>query len=127
MYFKLNLDSIGDPDMYLGSKVGSVKPENGGWAWALIPSQYVQESCQNVQKYLEKNLGRRWKLPSTKQVPNLFTMGYTPELYVSTVIDPSSVSYYQFQMGVLRWMFELGWVDINTEVSMLASCLYLPR
>ena len=54
-------------------------------------------------------------------------MGYTPELYESTVIDPSLASYYHSQIVVLRWMVELGRVDINTEVLMLTSCLDLPQ
>ena len=54
-------------------------------------------------------------------------MIYAPELDASTVLDPSLMSYYQYQIGFLIWMVELGRVDINTEVSMLASCLVLPR
>ena len=36
-------------------------------------------------------------------------------------------AYYQSLIGVVRWMVELGRVDICTEVSMLSSCLALPR
>ena len=61
--FKLKPDSFGEPDMYLGAKVRLTKLENGLWAWALIPSQYVHESCRNVQKYVKENLGGRCKLP----------------------------------------------------------------
>ena len=53
-------------------------------------------------------------------------MGYAPELDSYAVLDTSLAFYYQSQIGVLRWMVDLGWVDINTEVSMLASCLGLP-
>ena len=48
-------------------------------------------------------------------------MGYAPELDAYHVFDPLLASYYQSQIGVLRWMVELGRVDINTEVSMLDS------
>ena len=54
-------------------------------------------------------------------------MGCAPELSASPVIDPSLASYYQSQIGVLIWMVDLGWVDINSEVSMLDSFLYLPQ
>ena len=50
-------------------------------------------------------------------------MGYAPELDESPILDPSLVSYHQSQIGVFRWMVELGQLDINTEVLMLASCL----
>ena len=111
--------------MYLGAKVRPTRLENGVWSWALSPSQYVQESCRDFQKYVKENLGGIWKLP--KQTPKPFTMGYIPELDASTVLDPSLESFYKYQIGVLRWMVELGRVDINTEVSMLASCLAIPQ
>ena len=72
--------------MYLGAKLWPMKLEKGVWAWVLSPSQYVQEICWNVQKYVKENLGVRWKLP--KQTPNPFTMGYAPELYASPMLDP---------------------------------------
>ena len=49
-YFKLKPDSVGETDMYLGVKARPMKLDNGVWAWALIPSHYIQESCWNVQK-----------------------------------------------------------------------------
>ena len=75
---------------------------------------------------MKNNIGGIWKLPSPNQAPNPFEMGYAPELYASPVLDPSLVSYYQYQIGVLRLMVELGMVDINTDVSMMASFLALP-
>ena len=90
--------------------------ENGVWAWYLSLSYYFQGSCRNVQKY---ESGVRWKLPN--QTPNPFSMVYAPELDTYPVIVPSLVYYYQYQIVVLRWMVELGQVDINTEVSMLDS------
>ena len=53
-------------------------------------------------------------------------MGYAPELDAYHVFDPSLASYYQYQIGGMRWMVEICQVDINTEVSMLASFLDLP-
>ena len=52
----------------------------------------------------------------------------TPEeLDVSELLGPEDATYYQSQIGVLRWMIELGRVDIITEVSLLASQLAQPR
>jgi hypothetical protein len=42
-------------------------------------------------------------------------------------LGPEDATYYMSQIGVLRWMVELGRVDIITEVSMLASQLAFPR
>ena len=105
-YFKLKPDSVGEPDIYLVSKVRLIKLENGVWAWELNPSQYVQESCRNVHNDVKDNLCGIWKSP--KQAPNPFAMGYTPEFYASTVLDTSLASYYKSQKGFLIWMVELG-------------------
>ena len=78
-----------------------------------------------MEKYLEENLSARWKLPSRAENP--FVIGYSPELDDSPELDPSLSSYYQSQIGILRWMVELGRVDMMTEVSMLASHLAMPR
>ena len=101
-YFKLKPDSIGDPDMYLESKVRPTKLDNGVWAWALSPSQDIQEILRKIQNDANKNTGGRWKFPSTKHAPNPFEMVYSPGLDSSPVIDPLLASYYQSQIGVLR-------------------------
>ncbi len=54
-------------------------------------------------------------------------MGYVPELDVTPELNNEMASIYQSQIGVLRWMVELGWTDINMEVSMLASQLAVQR
>jgi hypothetical protein len=46
---------------------------------------------------------------------------------VSTPLDPECSSFFMHLIGVMRWMVELGRVDIATEVSMLSSYLALPR
>jgi hypothetical protein len=54
-------------------------------------------------------------------------MSYEPELDESTPLDPDAASYFQTIIGVMRWMVEIGRVDIATEVSLLSSHLAYPR
>jgi hypothetical protein len=54
-------------------------------------------------------------------------MAYRPELEVTTELEPIEAAYYQSLVGVLRWMVELGRVDICLECSMMLSHLALPR
>ena len=42
-------------------------------------------------------------------------------------LGPDDLSYYQQQIGILRWMVELGRIDICTEISMLAAYTASPR
>ena len=53
-------------------------------------------------------------------------MNYEPELDQSAPLDPELASFYQSIIGVMRWMVELGCVDITTEVSLLSSYLAYP-
>lgn len=48
-----------------------------------------------------------------------------PELDVSPELDPDDASHYQSLIGILRWIVELGRIDICCEVSMLSSHLAL--
>ena len=52
---------------------------------------------------------------------------YWPELDVSPELEPAEASYYQSLIGVLRWIMELGRVDICLEVSMMSLHLTLQR
>ena len=91
-YFSLKPGSLGDPDIYLGAKIRKMRMHNGVWAWAISPTKYVHQSVKNVEKYLEENLGGRYKLPAKAENP--FLMGYSPELDESPTLNPSLASYY---------------------------------
>ena len=62
-----------------------------------------------------------------KKVINPFDSEYDTLMGLSAEMGPILLNYYQTQIGVLRWMVELGRIDIITEVYMLASQLVLPR
>jgi hypothetical protein len=52
---------------------------------------------------------------------------YHPELDASPLLNADKATYYQSQLGILRWIVELGRIDIATKVSMLAAHNALPR
>ncbi len=55
------------------------------------------------------------------------TPGYRPELDVSPLLDEDQASYYMSLIGILRWMVELGCIDICVNVSLLSSFMAQPR
>ena len=124
-YFELKEESVGPPSLYLGGRVRKVVLENGAEAWAFSSSQYVQAAVKNVEDYLAKDENKRWSLPSKADTP--MKSNYRAELDVSAELSPGDASYYQSLIGVLRWIVELGRVDICLEVSILSSHLALPR
>ena len=124
-YFELKEESVGHPTLYLGGRVHKVTMENGVEAWAFSASQYIQSTVRNVEEYLKKRGDGRWSLPAKAETPIQST--YHPELDESPELDAEDALYYQSLIGVLRWIVELGRVDICLEVSMLSSHLALPR
>ena len=58
---------------------------------------------------------------------NPFPADSDPDLDTTAELDEEQATYYQSQIGILRWIVELGRVDIATEVSLLASPVALPR
>jgi hypothetical protein len=80
---------------------------------------------KNVEDYIEKQSDPRWKLPAKAETP--MQTSYRPELDVSPELEPQEAAYYQSLIGILRWIVELGRVDICLEVSMMSSHLALPR
>jgi hypothetical protein len=116
-YCKMKNDSVGDPNIYLGSKLRKVVLSNGVHAWMISPTKYIREAINNVARHLEREYGS--KLP--KRVSGPLPTNYRPEVDITPELK--ELSYYQSQIGVLRWMVELGRIDIVTDVSSLASCL----
>jgi hypothetical protein len=49
-YFKMKEDSIGDPDIYLGSKLRKMVTPNQVEAWMISPAKYIGEAVKTVGK-----------------------------------------------------------------------------
>eukprot|EP00804_Cyclotella_cryptica_P009986 CCRYP_015410-RA/>CCRYP_015410-RA protein AED:0.07 eAED:-0.02 QI:0/0/0/0.66/0.5/0.66/3/0/553 len=124
-FLPLQPNSVGPPEMYLDAKLKRKAFEDGTLAWGLSPAKYVQQAVKNVETYLKTNLEGRFSLP--KRGDNPFPCDYAPEEDVTPLLEPAVATYYMQLIGVLRWMCELGWIDICTEVSMLSSFAVMPR
>jgi hypothetical protein len=107
----------------LGCKLRKQTLTNGVEAWVQSPSKYIQEAVKNGEEYFKT----KYNLRLTNKVTSPFPAGYRPELDVTEALDEEEATYYQSQIEILRWMVEIGRVDIVTGVSLLASQLTLPR
>ena len=94
--------------------------ENGIKACSLFSLQYVQTAVQNVEKYL-KEKGK--KFPPCAET--LLGTKYRPELDFTPKLQAKDAAYHQSLIGILRWMVELGRVDICCEISMMLSSVQL--
>ncbi|KAI2510101.1 Reverse transcriptase (RNA-dependent DNA polymerase) [Fragilaria crotonensis] len=123
-FFKTKDGSIRDPEFYLGAKLRPVTLPNGVVAWGMSSSKYIQAAVANVKAFHAKEYPtRKW----SKRSSGPFPLNYAPELDVTPELSPEHATFYQSQIGVLRWCVELGRIDIITEVSELASYLIMPR
>ena len=121
-YFELKKSSIGPPTKYLGGKLREVELENGPKYWAFGSKQYVEATVQNVDDYLKKG-----EKSLIAKAPTPMSCGYRSEIDVTPELGQEDAAYYYSLIGVLRWIVELGRVDIHVEGSMLSSHLVLPR
>lgn len=120
---RFTLKEIGPPTQYLGNKVSNVTLENGTSCWSFSSSQYVQSAFKNVEDQLAKT-GE--KLPTRVRSP-CWPCNYRPESDLSPELSSDKATYFQFLIGVLRWIVELGRADIAMEKSALASMMASPR
>ena len=127
-YFKMKPGLIGNPDVYLGATIKQMRLANGRvMAWASSPLKYVWALVDTVTKYLT-NLGdKRWSMPRKAAYP--FPGDYKPDLDTTTTptLNPELLSWYASLIGMIQWMFEIGRVDIITEVPKMASQMASPR
>ena len=87
--------------------------------------QYVQSAVKNVEEYVTRSENSHLKILSKAETP--LTTSYRPELDVSPELTTRDSAYYQSLIGILRWIVELGRLDICLEVSMMSSHLAMPR
>jgi hypothetical protein len=66
-----------------------------------------------------KQLNGRYSTP--------MSANYRPELDYSPFLADSSVNYYMELIGILRWIVELGRVDIMVDISLLSSYCMQPQ
>jgi hypothetical protein len=123
-HYLLKPESIGVPKTYLGADISEYrlpdKPEKP--RCAMSSSKYVTEAIRNVKKLLSE----RGKFIKT-QAASVLPSGHQPELDLTPYYNDEDATYYQQQIGVLRWAIKLGRIDILTEVSMLAADTVAPR
>jgi hypothetical protein len=128
--FKIKEGSAGPPTVYLGANIQKLESRSQGECWGMSCEQYVRDSIKNVKERL-KNEGWEFnkRLSDVNYSPQqpFSNVKYRPELDVSNLCSDHEGNYFQNLIGVLRWIVELGRIDINFEVASLSSFLANPR
>ena len=119
--FRLKDDKIAEPEDYLGASLAQIMMSDGSNFWSMSSEKYVKTAVANVKEKLAKS---EKILPS--RCNNPLKPGYRPEMDNSCELKADGLQYYQEFVGVLRWMVELGRVDILLETSLMSAHLALP-
>ena len=112
--------SIGEPKVYLGADILKAYDSDGSYAWTMGSQSYVKEAIRNVKKQLLLHKLRfNKKLLDVKYSPKppFSSVNYKSELDTSLMCDQNQTNYFQNLIGVLRWIIELGRIDIAYKVS----------
>ena len=124
--FTLKPGSIKEPDTYLGVDVKKFRIPNSDdpdkVRWAFESTSYVKKAVADLEKELEE--------ADLKLLPNAKTplgSGYRPELDLSPELGSKQLNYYQGLVGVLRWICEIGRIDILMPVSLMSRYLVSAR
>ena len=83
----------------------------------MIPLKYVREAAKNCAKHVKDNFPGKYTFPARAEYP--FDMGYEAVMDTSKSLDPSEASYFRSIIGIMRWMVEIGRINIATELYLL--------
>lgn len=118
--------SVKEPDFYLGADIKKYyidgAEDAGKPRWAMSSETYVKRAVADLETELTK-IGSR--LPTKVKTP--LSSSYRPELDFTSELNAERQNYYQGLIGVLRWICELGRIDIIMPVSLMSRYLASAR
>ena len=128
--FKIKPESIKVPDMYLGADIKKVFYPDGSHAWTMGSDTYTKRAVKNLKERLKQDgleFNRKLSDPKISAPQPFSNVNYRAELDTSDECNKQQISFYQNLIGILRWLVELGRIDIGYEVSVLSRYLVQPR
>ena len=128
--YRMKEGSVETPTMYLGANVKQWTVQNVDGedtnCWAMGSNTYVKEAVK-VAKQQATTHGLTFPTGKKLAASPFTSTSYRPELDPSNFCNSDLLSLYQNLIGVLRWICELGRIDILHEVSLLSQYLASPR
>lgn len=124
--YRLKEGSVKQPTEYLGARIeqyNTTLPSGETRTyWGISSEPYVVQAIKDV----ETELAEIGKVLMSKAATPL-SGGYRPEIDATPLLGTKQASYYQGLIGVLRWICELGRIDIVVDVALMSRCLAAPR
>ena len=120
--FKLKDNKIEPPDVYLGATLFKIKCDSGKYCCTIYPEQYVKAAVTSVEEVLARS-GKRL----LSKCVTLLLRNFSPWLEDSPELMEDGVQQYQELIGQLRWVVDIGRLEILLETSLLSRYLDKPR
>jgi len=128
--YRVKEGSVEKPKTYLGMNIRKwVRQSAKGdtlHCYALGADTYVKEALCIVKNLCAKNKLKFYPKTKSNAVP-LTSVACRPELDDSEFCNENKITIFQNLIGMLRWMCELGRIDILCETSILSQYLARPR
>ena len=125
------LREVGIPTKFLGSDIKKWhyvdSQGHSKECWALGSETYVHEACRVAENQMKLH-GLQY--PSSRRHGSnspFSSSSYRPELDATQFCENELITVYQNMIGALRWVVELGRIDIQHEVPLLSQYLVQPR
>jgi hypothetical protein len=124
--YTLKKESVKEPDLYLGADVKKYYISGTDDAdkprWAMSSDKYAKRAIADVESKL-KETNRQLMTKAATPLAG----AYRPELDQSPFLTAEDQNYYQGLIGILRWLCELGRIDILVPVSLMSRYLVAGR
>lgn len=116
--YRLKDNSVAKPTRYLGAEVIEyfLPDDKYKSRWGLSSNQYVSEAIRTVELKLAK-IGKAL----SNSVCTPLSSNSRLELDVSPLLDSTRATYYQNLIAILRWIVELGRIDMYMSPCFLLS------
>jgi hypothetical protein len=121
--FTLKDGTVEEPKLYLGADIEKfyIDGEPEKTRWAISSSNYTKKAIEEVERELATAEYGFTCLPKRVRTP--LAGDYRPELDPTPELNDKKQNYYQGLIGILRWICELGRLDIIMPVSLMSRYL----
>ena len=109
------------PTTFLGADVSMFEGRHGDKCFGLSSTSYTTRTIEELERRLEERKMKIYESVSPMDI------NYHPEMDLSDHLTDEDTNWYQELIGTLRWLVEIGRIDIANGVSLLSSHLTSPR
>src|SRR5210317_776314 len=124
-FYLLKPDSVQEPKTFLGATISKCRMDGTDYdTWTIGSKAHLVEALRVVKQRIA---GKKYHLQLQKKVKTVLPSGYKPELDGSKEVDDETAIVYMQFVGILRWLVELGRIDVAAGVSMMSAYNAMPR